>query len=475
VPRTPSTVLTALAGLILVAACADRVPVAPDSAPAALPPVRNIQPLNRHLIVITGEDAASPDLLGRLAEYGAVVERDFREIGVLSVSGLSDAEAAEIRGLPEVEGIDRDLLVQWVPGDVNLQVVNGPTAQSDQSGAAFFDDQWNIRQIRADAAWDVSNQGAGVKVGILDTGLDPTHLDLQGRVDLANSASALTPGTSPCNAFLGLPDEETFTDFRFHGTFVGALVTSNGIGTASVAPDAELVGIKVLNCNGSGSFGDLIFGIVLAVDARVDVINMSLGALLPNDPSIEPLRIALQRAVAFAAGEHGVLMVAAAGNDAVDLDEGSFIHLPSMLEGVMAVSATAPTNQMNFDQLASYSNFGVAGVTVAAPGGDLVTGGVSEDLILAPCSSFSVFFNCGSGGAYLLSAGTSFASPHVAGVAAVLESSIAGNQFPNRLATCIFRGAVHVDGLQLSPFYGRGRVDILASLREPGCGGAIAD
>jgi thermitase len=99
--------------------------------------------------------------------------------------------------------------------------------------------QWNIRQIRADDAWLRTPQGSGALVCVLDTGVDPDHIDLAGKVDLGKSVS-FVPG-------------ESILDFFFHGTAVASIITSNGIGVASVAPDARLCAVKVLDRNGFGT------------------------------------------------------------------------------------------------------------------------------------------------------------------------------------------------------------------------------
>ena len=171
---------------------------------------------------------------------------------------------------------------------------------------------------------------------------------------------------------------------------------------------------------------------------------------------------ALQRAIDFAT-RHGVLVVAAAGNDAINLnhDPEDFIAVPAELRHVVSVGATAPVGQQNFDQLASYSDFGSSGVDVFAPGGDFVEGSVQQDLIISACSRYSLFFDCSDGVTYLLGSGTSFAAPHVAGEAAVIESDIPRDQRALRLERCIVEAADPVGNQRKDPVFGHGRINVL--------------
>lgn len=134
---------------------------------------------------------------------------------------------------------------------------------------------------------------------------------------------------SACDAFVD--DVGTINDYRFHGAFVAGIIAANGFGVTGVAPDAMIVGVKVLNCLGSGSFADVIAGILYATNlSDVDVINMSLGArFAKNDPDNRGLVAAMNKAVNYA-GSKGKLVVSSAGNNGVDLDhDKNFINVPA--------------------------------------------------------------------------------------------------------------------------------------------------
>jgi len=382
---------------------------------------------------------------------------------------LSDAAVAELARRPEVQGVSPNLRVQVIPPPIKPRVLRKFTGQrrlrpaTDQSGAFFFDQfQWNLRVTQASDAWLTTNQGNGALACVLDTGIDPSHIDLIGRVDASRSASFV-------------PDEAALTDFFFHGTFVAVIITSNGIGTASVAPDATLCSAKVLDRTGSGTIEAVIAALVYTATIGADVANMSFGAYVDkSDPGVAAAIFATQRALNFAS-QHGVLLVAALGNEAVNTntDPKNLIFIPAELKHVISVGATGPVAQQNFDRIASYSNFGRDGVDVFAPGGDFVNGSVIEDLIIAPCSPSSELFDCSDGVSYLIGDGTSFAAPHVSGEGAVIESEFAGNQGDERLTACILKSADPVTGRKIDPLYDRGRINVLRGADcAPGKAGA---
>ena len=223
----------------------------------------------------------------------------------------------------------------------------------------------------------------------------------------------------------------------WHGTHVAGIVAAadNGFGVIGVAPEATLVGVKVLH-GGGGTFGQVIGGILYASDpasfglgqcAQADIINMSLGAVFfKNDPGVRTLAAALNQAVNFAASR-GVLVVSSAGNNGVDFrDFPALTFVPADSGSGLAVSATGPVDfangGTNFRRIASYTNTGSGFIDVAAPGGDFTlfpNGLWRHDLVFSTCRGTSVpptFSFCPS-------AGTSMAAPAAAGVAALIKST----------------------------------------------------
>src|SRR6185503_10240612 len=301
---------------------------------------------------------------------------------------------------------------------------------------------------------------------VLDTGIDPNHIDLEGRVDLARSRSFAErePGDT--------------RDYNSHGTFVSAIVASNGICVASVAPLAKVVAVKVLDASGSGAFSDVIAGVIYAADQGADVINLSLGSLA--DLKVKEWRQLVryfQHAVRYAQ-KKGAVVVAAAGNGdenfvGIDLSQlpKDVIMVPAELDGVVAVGATAPVAQMNFDRLASYSNYGFSkdrdgGVDIFAPGGDFVAESDITDLVISACSEYTLDADglptiCPGTDFYFVDFGTSVASPVVSGAAAVTRSLIrSGHKERDKVVECLLRSA---DPIGPRAVFGYGRVNVLKS------------
>ncbi len=396
-----------------------------------------------------------------LASVGATVTREIGPVNLLYVEGLSDADAATLAADPGVTVI-KDRLMRWIPDATAMRPTfvshtGGPSATgTDQSSAQFYDPyQWSLKVTKADQAWTPSNGGAGETVCVLDTGVDPGHLDLNGTVDPTKNVSAiLTPR---------FPSDVTALDYHFHGTFVSAQIRSNGIAMASVAPDATLCSIKVLSEDGFGAWGDIIYGIYLAAISNVDVINMSLGGYADETDPANAGLLALMQEVIDGARKRGTVVVAASGNDGYNMGDirelFGFIHVPSMMNGVISVGATGPFNQQNFDRVTAYSNFGYnGGVDLVAPGGNGgLAGGVTADYIISACSRYALGGACAAGNVYLFGNGTSFASPMVAGAAAVAESNV-GSMTTGALETCILSSADYVGGP--GGRYGKGRLNV---------------
>jgi subtilisin family serine protease len=448
-----SRVSVALSIAMLLAGCGDAVTSAPTT--------RQFKPVVSHVAVpTTGEHvfllngSVPADFAGRVAAAGGTILSSMNQIGVVVTNGLSDADATAIAGkndvTPDFEGT-------WVPSPDEMQITAASlstpvdvTSARPPLAAQFLPQQWNMFQIHAVDTWVAGKTGIpSVKVAILDSGLDPDHLDQMGLIDVANS-TAFVPSTK------GPP---AWADDFFHGTFVGAIVTSNNFGVAGVAPNVTLMAVKVLGANGIGSVGAIIAGIVYATDHGANVINMSLGLDLPKHVKGASLLIsAFNRAVNYAKS-HGVLVVSAAGNDTLDLQHGhDFVSLPCEAGVQLCVSATA-----NGDLFASYSNYGTNAIDVAAPGGDGNTP-TPAAWIRSACSSHSalpILAVCKNGRTYvLIGFGTSFAAPHVSGLGALLDSQFGGQLNAAQMITSIQQGADDLGKPGADPFFGKGRINV---------------
>ena len=322
-------------------------------------------------------------------------------------------------------------------------------ASHDAADAFFFGSQWNMRAIDADLAWREGFIGdPDVRVAILDTGLDPDHIDLDGLIDEASSIAFVNSRRGPPN----------WADDHTHGTHVGGTVVTNGLGTSGVAPHTTLIAVKVCNFRGFCLFSDIIAGIVHAADEGADVINLSLGGSVAR-PGRGPLIAAMNRAVNYAHAR-GVLVVSAAGNSAQDMDHnGAVIDTPCESGVGMCVASTGP-----LDTRAIYSNFGRSAIDVAAPGGDRrVTGIPGTSMVLGPCSSrvatFPLSFLCAGGSTYVFLQGTSMATPHVAGTAALIDAQHGGALNGSQLRTRLQQSADDLGQPGTDPVFGKGRVN----------------
>lgn len=430
-----------------------------------------------HVIVLQSESGPSQDLLSAVDGLGGSVVSRYDRIGVLVASGLTDVEAEGLTDRSDVQAIGRDVSIQWHPEPDGLEAHSAPGVGAAAPANAFFFDQfqWNMRQIQAEGAWDLTPQGEGALVCILDSGIDPGHIDLQGKIDFDASASFIAEPDIP--GVPGLEGQTDLLDYNFHGTFVASQVSTNSLGMASVAPEATLCVVKVLNVFGGGPFSSLTAGIMHAANVGADVINMSLGATIDMseaDGELKALLLALQRAILFA-NRTGSLLVAASGNEGIDLDAEfpAVITVPSQMVGVVSVSATGPTDQMDFDAFAPYSNFGRTAVQFAAPGGsDPSMTGNSLDGILGACSSLQLTlpFPCDPTSFISGGFGTSFATPHVSGLGAVVESAVSSDLSGLFLTACGIRGADRIDGRALSPQYGFGRINVQETVQQFACG-----
>lgn len=387
-------------------------------------------------------------LIEGVENIGASVRAVLPEIGVAIIIDVDEKQKKRLEKLPQVKSANYDVEVQWLPeaffeGEA-LRVPSGELPHEDPAQAYFFDQyQWNMRQIQAPEAWTIEKGNPDVRVCILDSGMSPTHRDLVGKYDIEASASFVV-------------SEPFLDDLHYHGTFVAGLIATNNIGVSGVAPNVTLVGVKVLNYRASGTISAILQGIMYAVDeAGCDIINMSLGGYFyKNDEG--RLHAMFAKAVNYA-NRAGALVVASAGNSGIDLDHvGPLIHIPSQSGRAFSVSATGPYNQANFDVLAAYSNYGVTGADIAAPGGGSPAR-VTADRILSVCSPN----RCGNDRSYLSSSGTSFAAPIASGIAALMDSQEGGDLNAGQLSSRLRRSADDLGKRGVDSIYGHGRANAL--------------
>ncbi len=274
-----------------------------------------------------------------------------------------------------------------------LWVTPAPAGSSDPDMAK----QWGLAQIGAPAAW-ASTTGSGIRIGIVDTGVDLNHEDLAGKV--VAHTSCVGSGGDPAKC------QGSAQDDQGHGTHVSgiaAATANNGVGIAGVAPDAQLVVAKALSAAGAGSVADINAGIKWVVDHGAKVVNLSLGD--PNFVLTSLLGTDMKEGIEYAWSKGAVPVVASGNSNLLGLGIGSSNYGDL---NALVVGAVGPDGSE-----ASYSSpLGDAKWGIYAPGGS-GDGGPENDV-------YSTFWKSGQQNSYTALAGTSMAAPHVVGAVALL-------------------------------------------------------
>jgi len=326
--------------------------------------------------------------------HGGEIKYQYHTIPAIAVS------------LPEqaINALKNNPNVAYVEQDAEVYITKRPVPPVVQPSESL---PWGVDRVDAELAHYAYYTGSGVKVAVIDTGIDYTHPDLaanyQGGYDFVN-------------------DDSYPMDDNGHGTHVAGTIAAsdNDIGVIGVAPNADLYALKALNKRGSGYVSDIDAAIDWAIKNNMDIISMSLGGGYSKS----------QEALCQKAYEAGIVIVAAAGNEA-----GAVIY-PAAYSSVIAVSATDSSNK-----IAYFSNFGPQ-VELAAPGVNI----------------YSTY----PGGKYTTLSGTSMATPHVTGTVALLISKeiyLDGEWDPVEVRSRLQSTAIDLGADGKDNYYGYGLVN----------------
>ncbi|MFF9039124.1 S8 family serine peptidase [Streptomyces sp. NPDC014892] len=395
-----------------------------------------------HVVNVRAGHGPSAHVRKAIAEAGGTIVTSYDRIGVVVVHSTNPGFAAEIRAVRGVQsaGATRTApLPAQSTTDVGTPKVLTAEEIADVEAADGQDPleplQWDLPAIKADKAHEVSLGSRDVTVAVIDTGVDDTHPDIAPNFDRDASVNCVTgkPDTSD-GAWRPGPTESA------HGTHVAGEIAAakNGVGVTGVAPGVRVSGIKVSTTAGFFYTEAVVCGFMWAAEHGVDVTNNSYYTdpwyfNCEHDPDQKALVEALGRATRYAERK-GAVNVAAAGNENYDLaadeitdpvspndstpsdrviDPSECLDIPTQLPGVVTVASTGAKGIKS-----SFSNHGLGVVDIAAPGGDS-----TRFQTPAPPATSGLILGPLPGGTWGYMAGTSMASPHVAGVAALIKST----------------------------------------------------
>ena len=407
-------------------------------------------------LVLAPQGQSTAKAAVRVAAAGGTVVADYGQIGVLVARSANPdftnaAAGAGVEAVASTAGLGTPLEEDEI---VEIAAPIAQEATGDPTGEPLWGLQWHMQQIDVAEAHAVTTGSPGIVVGVLDSGISSTHPDLVTQIDKAKSVSCLGGVANTAEAAWN-PTTSS------HGTHVAGTIAAalNGVGVTGVAPGVKVASVKVVTNAGFIYPEAAVCGFVWAAEHGMQITNNSYFIdpwefNCRNDPRQRPVWQAVQRAIRYSQTK-GVLTIASAGNSNVDLqhkfiDDGSpndgsapvetreingaCVDLPAEAPGVVTVSAVGTQRLKSY-----YSSYGLGVVDVAAPGGDTrqpnPAVSTTANAVLSTVINTVTRVN-----GYGYSQGTSMASPHAAGVAALALSMHPGLQ-PGALASLLERTA----------------------------------
>jgi lantibiotic leader peptide-processing serine protease len=421
----------------------------------------------QNYLVLYKASAVPADAASTIQKAGGSLVYSYSKIGVVLARSESSTFAAALAKNTKIDGVSATEKFGTQLSDEELDSTDaggplqGDAPASDSDSLSGL--QWDMTQIHTPEAHAISGGSPAVVVGDIDTGLDYTHPDLAPNVDFANSVSCIG----------GVPNQDpaAWNDNNGHGTHTAGTIAAaaNGIGIVGVAPNVKIAGIKAGDAAGFFFPEAVICAFMWAGSHHVDITNNSYFAdpwlfNCRNDAEQRAIWKAERRAITYAM-QQGSTVVAAEGNQADDLahptqdvtspDDTTPITreirnncavVPVEVAGVVGVTANGNLQLKSF-----YSSYGVGTADVIAPGGDSIlqrTAAAPNGRVLSTWPASLLTVTCAaarrlvdaSGATYCYQQGTSMASPHVAGVAALIESRF-GKMAPGALAAKVSQSA----------------------------------
>ncbi len=406
----------------------------------------------------------------KITELGATETGYISKINQMYVSSTNPNFMSSMEDLGVTVGIDIKINS---PKMSNRRMTGTlPSTSSASNSNPDFPLQWNLQAVSAPQAWAAGYKGSGVRVAVLDVGMYLDHPDLKANINksLSHNFVTFTGENDPLNPSFTLASEFS------HATHVAGIIAAadNNIGGMGVAPQAEIISIKVLPDQGFGYLSWILKGIIYAADNGAKVINLSIGGVVLKGSgqnqsyhqNIIYAMYAYHDAIQYA-NSKGVTVISAAGNDAIDFDHtGSLEVFPAASPLSLCISATSPENwydkmtqglAANLNVPASYTNFGSSRIDFAAPGGDFDAPGDNGyyDMVLSP----------GDANDYFWAAGTSMAAPHVSGIAALIIGKNGGSMDPAKVKMILKQSADDLGKPGHDPYFGDGRVNAFRAIQ----------
>jgi len=459
-------------------------------------------------LVIAQQRPLPAGLAEAVVAAGGTVTQTIPEIGVLAAWSEDSSfltKASVIKGVQSVvPNLQWNLLEAATPADAPPPPPTGWPLVFDwnypkiPAAVNYSGFQWNLDAIDAPEAWAAGARGASVRVAVLDTGVFRFHPDVTPNLNTELSTSFVNvPGWSELywNDYMPFAYWDGIWLLSGHGTAMASLIAApdDGVGITGVAPQAEIVAVKIMSAIfGFSDTSWLAGGIVYAANIDADVINVSIGTVInrhglwydsgtPDNPADDVwlsaeylahnIRLVMQRAVNYA-HQRGCTIVAATLNNFINGDEDrDGIILPAQSPHVLGIGATGPWGwgfdpTVNLDTPGFYQNYGQSLITFAAPGGNanydifLASGAMMTDVGGTPVPTWrldGVMVAMAGWWSYLY--GTSTAAPHAAGVAALIIGQNGGQMAPAAVASRMAQGADDLGKAGRDDYYGLGRLN----------------